>query len=1077
MATYITNNWKDYDVITAEKLNRLEDQVSANTPAASNFTSAYDATHNYALNEFCTYNGQLWRCKRAGTINRTPAESTYWASESSLAAEVTTALNAAASAAAAADSALTIGEGSVQYNSAQALTEEQKQQAKDNIGLGDINSLITGTVKFNEEQTLSDEEMAQAQANIGLTDMGGIYLSYDEEENYLHLYSKDGEDIGDPVRIVSGSGSGSGGGGGYEYSVTLTNLMDSRALTVAEGSDVNISFSYYSLAADGETSDGNGTCSIMLGNVRKGTISVPQGRNTINIASYLNSGDNTVKIRVENSEGTYKTLTYTITVVTLSLSTTADSIAVYSGSVPFTYMLLGAGTKTVHYIMDGVELSTEEVTTSGYSRSYTIPAQSHGSHIFQVYATLETGDITVTSNTLSLGMLWVDSSNSDAIIQTNFTDIEVTQGTTITIPYLVYDPLNETAEVTLSVLDADGAEYSSQTIYIGRSATAWTLTDYPAGEDIKFRIVCRETTIDIVMDVEEFIFPLSVVTNDLLLEFKANGRSNSEANPESWSYESADGNTYTATFDSFGWTGADGWITDNDGAAVLRFLPGDTMIIPFLPFANDIRTTGYTVEVELASRDVRDYESVILECLSGMIDGKGGIGLRIMSQNASLRTTEITNGLSMLFKEDSKLRITFVVEPSTSTRLIYIYINGIMCGAVQYSTTDIIKQANPVGITIGAESCGIDLYSIRCYSRELNRNEQLENYICDKPTLATRQEAYNNNNVLNESTMSIDINKLPPTVPYMIIVAPKMPESKGDKQTCDIYFYDPTDSSKNFTALGSQIDVQGTSSAGYPVKNSKIKLKNILINGVEASAYTIHTGEHGITTICTKVDYASSEGVNNVGLVDLYEKICREQGYLTPPQREDTTVRQGIAGRPIVMFWQNSNTNEITFYAKANMNWDKGNPSAFGFSQYPKAESWEFRNNTSNHCLFKSADMTGWSNDFEARYPEDSTDITALTKVLQWVVSTDTTAATNRTLSSSATYEGVTYTTDSADYRLAKFKNEFKNWFFKDLSLFYYIFTATFLMVDSRAKNMFLTTYDGEKWLPLPYDFDTAIGI
>jgi hypothetical protein len=44
--------------------------------------------------------------------------------------------------------------------------------------------------------------------------------------------------------------------------------------------------------------------------------------------------------------------------------------------------------------------------------------------------------------------------------------------------------------------------------------------------------------------------------------------------------------------------------------------------------------------------------------------------------------------------------------------------------------------------------------------------------------------------------------------------------------------------------------------------------------------------------------------------------------------------------------------------------------------------------------------------------------------------------------------------------------------------LFNYIFTEMFLMVDNRAKNAFPTRYSADgKWLILPYDYDTAIGI
>lgn len=73
--------------------------------------------------------------------------------------------------------------------------------------------------------------------------------------------------------------------------------------------------------------------------------------------------------------------------------------------------------------------------------------------------------------------------------------------------------------------------------------------------------------------------------------------------------------------------------------------------------------------------------------------------------------------------------------------------------------------------------------------------------------------------------------------------------------------------------------------------------------------------------------------------------------------------------------------------------------------------------------------------------------------------STDRTQATGDALSSPVTYgaggDAVTYTTDSADYRLAKFKAEAGNYMEMQSAIFYYMFTELFLMVDSRAKNAF----------------------
>ena len=99
-----------------------------------------------------------------------------------------------------------------------------------------------------------------------------------------------------------------------------------------------------------------------------------------------------------------------------------------------------------------------------------------------------------------------------------------------------------------------------------------------------------------------------------------------------------------------------------------------------------------------------------------------------------------------------------------------------------------------------------------------------------------------------------------------------------------------------------------------------------------------------------------------------------------------------------------------------------------------------------------------WLNDFEARYPDTDpayTDYTQLKWFSDWICQTDTEAATGNALPSSVTYGGVTYTNDTAAYRLAKFKAEIGNYVETDSMLFYYLFTELFLMVDSRSKNMF----------------------
>ena len=267
-------------------------------------------------------------------------------------------------------------------------------------------------------------------------------------------------------------------------------------------------------------------------------------------------------------------------------------------------------------------------------------------------------------------------------------------------------------------------------------------------------------------------------------------------------------------------------------------------------------------------------------------------------------------------------------------------------------------------------------------------------------------------------------------------------------------YVDPVQPSKSFTFTGAQVDVQGTSSQYYARKNYKIKFKNgFIINDATGSKYAMNADAIPVNTFCFKADVASSEGANNVELVRLYDSACP---YKTPAQQENSKVRQGIDGFPCVIFWNNG--TDTVFIGKYNFNNDKSTEAVFGFEEGD--ESWEIKNNTSNRVIWKDDNFTGsdWLNDFEARYPDTDPayeDCTQLAEFASWVKSTDRTAATGNTLSQPVTYNGITYTNDTADYRLAKFKAEISNYTELQSTLFYYLFTELFLMVDSRAKNAF----------------------
>lgn len=855
----------------------------------------------------------------------------------------------------------------------------------------------------------------------------GDNLWFDEETSLLYLVSG-GEVIGDGVKVATSGGGGTGGGGIAEYTITLTNLLESRVFSVPAGVSAYLKFNYISVDS-GNYDDGAGVGTITVNGVKKATVSVKQGDNEVDISKYLSIGDNTVKLTVENSEGSKRSLSYTIKAVALSISTTLDDFTVQSGDLTLYYTPVGVGEKTITFVMDGKIIGTETVTASGRSQSYVIPAQAHGGHILEMYATVTVDEVLIVSDTVRRGIVWTESDNMTPIVFTTFNRDTAMEGETLTIPYMVYDPASETAVVTLEVVD-----YSSKDLTVGREAQSWVVQDYPTG-DVVFKITCKEVSASVSVTVEENSAEIGTVTDSLAFDFNPVGRSNQEDDPASWT----DGNV-SATFEGVGFSGADGWLTDDSGAPMLRILPNGQMTIPFQLFASDRRDTGVTVEIEMATHNVRDYDSVVLSCLSGER------GFKVASQYASLASEQ--SSISMQFKEDDRVRITFAVEPKALNRLIYVYVDGVMCGAIQYPADDNFQQNPAVGITIGAESSGIDLYRVLLYTKGLTSAEVLDNYIAGRATLQQRLDAYNRNDVLNTAE-EIVVSKLPATLPYMVISCAELPQFKGDKKTCEISYVNPSDTARSFTADGVEIDVQGTSSAGYKKKNFKIKLKE---------EYKLRSTSMPATAFCMKADVASSEGANNVELVRLYNDVVP---YKTAPQLADERVRVGIDGLPCVIFWHNTSTGETKFWGKYNFNDEKSSNQVYGLTD--GCESWEICNNTSNRVIFKVSDYgTGWNSDFEARFPDKNTNYAKLKRLTDWIVSTDRSAVSSQS---------------AKDARLTKFKNEFEDYFVKVPTLFYYLFTEVFLMVDSRAKNFFPSTFDGTHWLPLPYDMDTALGI
>lgn len=996
-------------------------------------------------------------------------------------------------------------------------------------------------------------------------------------ENGLLYMLADGTVVVGPLGPFAGGGGGGGGGDTNKAVITVTNLTGWLSKTIAASSTCEVSLTWSSI--EDEMPTGPGTLRVTVNGVVKATTQVDQGAVTVDLAKYCNNGANVCKVQIADIYGNARTINFSVTVTPLSISSNFDVSVPYTGAISFPYIPVGSVLKTVHFILDGSEIGTQQTSVSNRQMSYMIPAQSHGAHTLRVYFDADINRELVRSNELYFEFIATSPLDDTVIIISSFSPTVVDQYSSVVIPYRVYDPTSVETEVHLYINDNPistqtvdrteqsftyraltagyeefhGSAFETGTTYYERSGSEGDYTYTPTADatydsqktyyvlqKTKFTISAGTTIKEISFPVRPVIINVEAETQDLALYLNAQGRSNNEETRANWSYTNPTTHeTITAQLTNFNWK-LDGWQTDDDGINVMRLVDDARITIPYQIFGSDFKGTGKTIEIEFATRQVANYSADILSCFAD------NIGLRITPQSVSFQGAQ--SSFSTVYKENEHIRLSITIDKQTANRLMLIYINGVMSRAEQYISGERFSQLNPVGITIGSNECGIDIYNIRIYDNDLNRQQILDNWIADTQIGDVMLDRYTRNQVYNASG-DVLTSTLPSNLPYWIIIASELPQFKGDKKTVSGSYTVPGNTARSFSFEGVEIDVQGTSSSVYFRKNYDLKFKQgFTVNGNNVKTYAIRVGSIPFNRFVLKADVASSESANNTELTMFYHDSCP---YRTPAMELNPKVRYGIEGIPTAVFWYNPDDQTTAFMGKYNFNLPKRAPAPYGYAdvymptedtskvvgktyytrsgvadnytytefsgsafvegtQYYELysdgtlESWEWERNNSMNVKFQDTDWTStsidedgqpyptWYDDFEARFPSDEHRNTAkLNEFIGWVKSTWRDQATGETLSSPVTYHmttlatttayigdnsftvtevvnpstsateyDITFTKDTSAYRLTKFRAEAQDYMEVQSAEFYYLFTELFLMIDSRAKNMFVG-FDG----------------
>ena len=882
--------------------------------------------------------------------------------------------------------------------------------------------------RFYELEERIEEESVQIEQQLATR---ADNLFYDPETNLLYLMSN-GEVIGDGIQVATGTG---GGTGGVTSVIRLLNENGTASITTASGSKVELKFNFSSTDEGIET--GDGTCQISVDGAVRATFGIKQGSNTVDITNYLKSGSNTVKVRCTDIYGNYKMLSYMVSVVDLSISSIFDDTAVYNNLIQFKYTPYGSVSKTIHFVIDGEEYKTFTTTSSGKQITELLPNMSHGVHHLKVYASATIDTVYIESEPLEYDILCTDTGVTTPMIASVYSFETMPQGELVSIPYIVYDPakLNTNIKLTVYIINPDGTKivYDESNITVDRTKQYWNTRNYPM-DDVYFEISYEyldeysDATLCVTkthkLTVTESKVDVEAVTNDLEMYLTSAGRSNGEENPAQWTY-----GDFTTEFNDFNWI-SNGWLSDDKGDTVLRLTGDATAEISLMPFDSDLKVYGKTIELEFAIRDVNNRDAVVIDCMSG------DIGFRATADRATMKSEQTT--IFCNYRDEERIRLSFVVESKGEYRLMYVYLNGVLSAVKQYPDDDNFQQNTPVKIKIGSPYCAVDLYTIRSYSTALTFTEVTNNFIYDMSDIERKYKLYEANDIYDDYNQ-LSYDELRKRISVMTIIG-DLPQSKGDKKNVHVSYECLFDSDLSFTEVPVEIDVQGTSSQWYVRKNYKIYFEQKRQHHKSQLASKIFT---------MKADYAEATSTHNTQNANFVETLYSEK---TPAQVANDRCRTTIYGYPIVIFHQKTQADTPRFIGKYNFNFDKGSEEVFGFDHGKVVESWEFKNNTSGACNFLSQIPDKWDEDFEARYPDKNTDISNFKVMHDWVVSTIN--------------------------DLDKFKAEFETYFDMHFCLIYYVYTFVALMVDQRAKNMFLTYWaDTGKWQPWFYDNDTSFGI
>ena len=761
-------------------------------------------------------------------------------------------------------------------------------------------------------------------------------------------------DIDIQAQRIAVSGSGGGGGGSTgpsnEGSLIVNYVSETpKKSSTITGVDYYIEFEVIAKDSAGDLVSEEGTASWNIGG-KTYTQKVKNGRNSFKVDEYLDpsldgDGNKIVLILTMNTGGMTDSVvskTWYVKAVDLKLKwdwTYNTSNYIDKDTFTLKFIPYGGIDCTAHFIFDNAMIPGETYFTKDVAARDTgkenysdyIPSLSYGAHTCEMYLTAIVNGEEYKTPSIFNEITFIKDGTS-TILTVPYNTNTVTQYDTLNIPFMVYDPEQESCEVLFLVNDIEVSKDNYD-----RTLHHWpyTVTDYGSvkltiksknNEAVKnIDLVVNKLDLD-VSEVSGYEFALKANTfsgNNEIRNWNSNGVTlsfsdgiNDEYQPFDWE----NGGLRTETLE--------------DGS-IRKFIcvrQGTRMTINYPLFGsfNDSDAGGKDFKFCFKAVNCYDYEAPVLECFDDTRD----IGIKYNAQSALFST--LNKKVSTQYYESSYIELEMEIWPNDEDvdlgnnkyiygdRYIMFWVDGVPARVEAYQKGEGFVQSsqNRKNIVIGSDLCDVYVYIAKVYDRKLNEEEHLANFIMDAPTSNEMIARYRRNDILdNQGEISYEkLVKNNPTCHAYLYEIPHMTKHKDDEDNdpelmnCSYYeLFDSYNTLSNpyYEAEKVQIFAQGTSSLGYGV--AAFNLRSNFYEGLvdkdrqQVEGWKVSENAIPIDLACTKVNVASCENANNVVNQEWYNKF---QPYHDAHRRKSgAAYRDTMEFNSGVIFIKDNNTN------------------------------------------------------------------------------------------------------------------------------------------------------------------------